>query len=65
VDEISQIIKERLLSLNESDEQAASSSVPLMQTNAIEIAARKIANTGDLRKALDVCRYVDFNCRLY
>ena len=31
--------------------------VPLMQPMAIEIAARKIANTGDLRKALDVCRY--------
>jgi cell division control protein 6 len=27
-----------------------------MQSMAIELAARKVAGTGDLRKALDVCR---------
>jgi cell division control protein 6 len=30
----------------------------LMQPNAIELTARKLAGTGDLRKALDVCRYM-------
>ncbi|KAJ3417545.1 AAA ATPase [Chytridiales sp. JEL 0842] len=30
--------------------------VPLMQEAAIEMCARKAAGTGDLRKALDVCR---------
>ncbi|KAI8901423.1 P-loop containing nucleoside triphosphate hydrolase protein [Globomyces pollinis-pini] len=30
--------------------------VPIMQPMAIELAARKLASTGDLRKALDVCR---------
>ncbi|KAJ3360422.1 AAA ATPase [Kappamyces sp. JEL0680] len=29
----------------------------LMQPMAIELTARKLAGTGDLRKALDVCRY--------
>ncbi|KAI8929591.1 P-loop containing nucleoside triphosphate hydrolase protein [Entophlyctis helioformis] len=29
---------------------------PIMHPRAIEFAARKIADTGDLRKALDVCR---------
>ncbi|KAJ3182876.1 AAA ATPase [Gaertneriomyces sp. JEL0708] len=32
------------------------SSIPLMQPMAIELCARKMAATGDLRKALDVCR---------
>ncbi|KAJ3028701.1 AAA ATPase, partial [Rhizophlyctis rosea] len=31
-------------------------SVPLMHPMAIELVARKMAGTGDLRKALDVCR---------
>ena len=31
-------------------------SFPLMQPMAIELVARKMAATGDLRKALDVCR---------
>ncbi|KAJ2996056.1 AAA ATPase [Globomyces sp. JEL0801] len=30
--------------------------IPIMQPMAIELAARKLASTGDLRKALDVCR---------
>ncbi|KAI8820792.1 P-loop containing nucleoside triphosphate hydrolase protein, partial [Fimicolochytrium jonesii] len=30
---------------------------PLMQDMAIELCARKMAGTGDLRKALDVCRH--------
>ncbi|EGF84473.1 hypothetical protein BATDEDRAFT_22550 [Batrachochytrium dendrobatidis JAM81] len=30
--------------------------ISLMQPMAIELAARKIAETGDIRKALDVCR---------
>jgi len=30
----------------------------LIQASAIELCARKIAGTGDLRKALDVCKYV-------
>lgn len=29
----------------------------LIQASAIELCARKIAGTGDLRKALDVCKY--------
>lgn len=33
------------------------SGADLMHPMAIELAARKIADTGDLRKALDVCRY--------
>ncbi|KAI9209028.1 P-loop containing nucleoside triphosphate hydrolase protein [Polychytrium aggregatum] len=35
---------------------APSVTFPLMHTNAIEVLARKVAGTGDLRKALDVCR---------
>lgn len=31
---------------------------PLMHPMAVELAARKIASSGDLRKALDVCRYL-------
>lgn len=31
--------------------------LPLMHPMAVEFAARKIAASGDLRKALDVCRY--------
>ena len=31
--------------------------VQIMQPMAIELTARKLAGTGDLRKALDVCRY--------
>lgn len=71
VDEITAIIKDRLISLDEDADTLQSPSkkpsgsvpppsvkVPLMQPAAIEIAARKIANTGDLRKALDVCRCV-------
>lgn len=30
---------------------------PLMQPMAIELTARKLASTGDVRKALDVCRH--------
>jgi Cdc6-like AAA superfamily ATPase len=30
--------------------------LPLMHPMAVEFAARKIAASGDLRKALDVCR---------
>lgn len=30
----------------------------LMHPKAIELCARKLASTGDLRKALDVCRYI-------
>jgi cell division control protein 6 len=33
---------------------------PLMHPMAVEFAARKIAASGDLRKALDVCRYLFF-----
>lgn len=62
--EITAIIKDRLMSVSKPDseleketEGVANNAIPLMQPMAIEIAARKIANTGDLRKALDVCRY--------
>lgn len=35
--------------------------LPLMHPMAVEFAARKIAASGDLRKALDVCRYASIN----
>ncbi|KAI9030467.1 P-loop containing nucleoside triphosphate hydrolase protein [Hyaloraphidium curvatum] len=54
VEEISAIIKDRLDSAAEAD--GIDSKEPLMQPQAILLAARKCAGTGDLRKALDVCR---------
>eukprot|EP00842_Homolaphlyctis_polyrhiza_P006877 jgi/Hompol1/779/HPOL_005408-RA len=82
VSEIADIIKDRLLSVGESQESdeacamhpstpsrsstnaighgaalPTKSPVPLIQPMAIELAARKIADTGDVRKALDVCRH--------
>ena len=61
--EITDIIKDRLLSLDEDSptkkgflDQNAKGKVPLMHPMAVELAARKIAGAGDLRKALDVCR---------
>ncbi|KAG0215664.1 AAA ATPase [Mortierella sp. GBA30] len=70
VAEIREIIMDRLFSLQESDQgnaeqgekdgKAAASRprvAPLMQRPAIELCARKVAAaTGDLRKALDICR---------
>ncbi|KAJ3289005.1 AAA ATPase [Borealophlyctis nickersoniae] len=74
VEEIKEIIKQRLSSLDDDDEGDASREqqekegencrtagakqkrVPLMEPMAIEMAARKIAGTGDVRKVLDVCR---------
>ncbi|KAF9379498.1 AAA ATPase [Mortierella sp. AD011] len=69
VSEIKEIIMDRLLSLNgdtlkgesENGNNAKSNRpklVPLMQQPAIELCARKVAaTTGDLRKALDICRH--------
>ncbi|KAJ3055541.1 AAA ATPase [Rhizophlyctis rosea] len=39
-----------------TQEMPKKKSFPLMQPMAIELVARKMAATGDLRKALDVCR---------
>lgn len=51
--EIAHIIETRLRSLNSQDE----TSIPLMHPAAIQLCARKTAaNTGDLRKAFDICR---------
>ena len=33
------------------------SNTSIIQKNAIEFCARKVAGTGDVRRALDVCRY--------
>ncbi|KAG0007579.1 AAA ATPase [Entomortierella chlamydospora] len=69
VSEIKEIIMDRLFSLNgntlkgesENGNNAKSNRpkiVPLMQQPAIELCARKVAAaTGDLRKALDICRH--------
>ncbi|KAI9286776.1 P-loop containing nucleoside triphosphate hydrolase protein [Umbelopsis sp. AD052] len=52
VEEISAIIKDRLSSLSKDKDTPV-----IMQPQAIELCARKVAAaTGDLRKALDVCR---------
>ncbi|KAF9420893.1 AAA ATPase [Entomortierella beljakovae] len=67
VAEIRAIIMDRLFSLEDGDMPAKSLNnkdetgkprvVPLMQRPAIELCARKVAAaTGDLRKALDICR---------
>ncbi|ORZ11309.1 P-loop containing nucleoside triphosphate hydrolase protein [Lobosporangium transversale] len=67
VAEIRAIIMDRLFSLegkdadrDEKDEKETATKVrvaPLMQRPAIELCARKVAAaTGDLRKALDICR---------
>ncbi|KAJ3320998.1 AAA ATPase [Boothiomyces sp. JEL0866] len=62
IKEIAAIIKDRLLTLDDPDEPAspikpsAKQELPIMQPMAVELAARKLAGTGDLRKALDVCR---------
>lgn len=45
------------VSASETDKDSKPSMVPLMQKAAIELCARKVAAaTGDLRKALDICR---------
>ncbi|GAB5591470.1 AAA ATPase [Umbelopsis nana] len=52
VEEISAIIKDRLSTLTKDKDAPA-----IMQPQAIELCARRVAAaTGDLRKALDVCR---------
>ncbi|KAK9712171.1 AAA ATPase [Basidiobolus ranarum] len=63
VPQIIDIIKNRLLSLYSESQLADLNGsgkkppVPIMQVSAIELCARKVAaGTGDLRKALDVCR---------
>ncbi|KAG0057208.1 AAA ATPase [Gryganskiella cystojenkinii] len=68
VKEIQEIIKARLCSLDSTNEVETGSSttsvglvrprtVPLMDARAIEMCARKVAaGSGDLRKALDICR---------
>lgn len=67
VAEIRDIIMDRLFSVendtskspssNKADEKVKPRVAPLMQRPAIELCARKVAAaTGDLRKALDICR---------
>lgn len=65
VTEISSIIRDRLFSLIEDPEDPFApppkptdgTPAPLIQANAIELCARKVAaSMGDLRTALDVCR---------
>lgn len=63
VAEIRDIIMDRLFSVEDSnkaderDENGKPRVAPLMQRPAIELCARKVAAaTGDLRKALDICR---------
>lgn len=67
VAEIRDIIMDRLFSVeddtsknsssNKADEKGKPRVAPLMQRPAIELCARKVAAaTGDLRKALDICR---------
>lgn len=73
VKEITSIIKARLFSLDDDTpdsptkpksiylDQNKGAMLPLMHPMAVELAARKIAGSGDLRKALDVCRHVQLN----
>ncbi|KAG0034463.1 AAA ATPase [Podila clonocystis] len=65
VAEIKAIIMDRLFSLEGTPEETSKNKnekqpprmAPLMQRPAIELCARKVAAaTGDLRKALDICR---------
>lgn len=65
VSEITSIIRDRLFSLMEDPEDPFApppkavdgAPAPLIQANAIELCARKVAaSMGDLRTALDVCR---------
>ncbi|KAI9257388.1 P-loop containing nucleoside triphosphate hydrolase protein [Phascolomyces articulosus] len=63
VPEISAIIKDRLYSLENDSSLSTTGTpkentpLPLMQPNAVELCARKVAaSMGDLRTALDVCR---------
>ncbi|KAI8646904.1 P-loop containing nucleoside triphosphate hydrolase protein [Parasitella parasitica] len=65
VTEITSIIRDRLFSLIEDPEDPFAppckptdgTPAPLIQANAIELCARKVAaSMGDLRTALDVCR---------
>ncbi|CAO3617615.1 unnamed protein product [Mucor fragilis] len=65
VSEITSIIRDRLFSLMEDPEDPFApppkavdgTPAPLIQANAIELCARKVAaSMGDLRTALDVCR---------
>ncbi|TPX42280.1 hypothetical protein SeMB42_g05192 [Synchytrium endobioticum] len=64
VNEITAIIKDRLGSLSLSSMRPSSHQTitdtkkvfTLMQPAAIEFAARKVVGSGDVRKALDVCR---------
>ncbi|ANB13091.1 AAA family ATPase CDC6 [Sugiyamaella lignohabitans] len=52
--DIEQIIKKRLRSMLPED---STDPLPLMQPAAIQLCSRKAAaNTGDLRKAFDICR---------
>ncbi|KND01736.1 AAA family ATPase CDC6 [Spizellomyces punctatus DAOM BR117] len=72
IKDITEIIKQRLKCLEDVDDEtlrenmpspfksaisAAKGNAPLMHPMAIELCARKMAGTGDLRKALDVCRH--------
>jgi len=52
---ISAIIKERLASITMADYSLPSTTV-LFETSAIELCARKLVSSGDVRKVLDTCR---------
>ncbi|KXS20718.1 P-loop containing nucleoside triphosphate hydrolase protein [Gonapodya prolifera JEL478] len=59
VPQITEILKERVnvaAAAMGIDVSGAGGAQPLFQSAAVELAARKTAGTGDLRKALDVCR---------
>lgn len=56
VSEIASIIKDRLAYSVPPDKENSSGSPLVFMSSAIEMAARKVEGTGDIRKALDVCR---------
>ena len=55
VRQITEIVTVRLKSLL-PDNTPDKNYIPYIQPNAIELCARKIAHTGDIRKAFDMCR---------
>jgi cell division control protein 6 len=58
VPEITAIITDRLIGLQDPIvDQNGKILIPVMHPMAVEMAARKLAGTGDVRKALDVCRH--------
>ncbi len=59
IPQIVEIIKDRLSTLENNmspRKDGDAGSLPIMDAQAIEFCARKIAGTGDVRRALDICR---------